>query len=86
MTEQPSDFGWASWSMITAMFPQLLGRSCSVTNCDDGAVAGMKRRVRRSGGYQLYWQPYCDEHAARRGVGVVDGRVRFVAGFAVPLG
>jgi hypothetical protein len=85
MTEQPSHLGWESWQMIAAMFPQLQGKACSIALCERHAVAGVKRRVRRSGGYQLYWQPYCHDHSVRRGVDVVEGRLRFVEGFSMPL-
>jgi len=86
MHEQPSSLGWQPWNMIAAVLPQLQGRACSVHACGGEAVAGMKRRVRRAGGYQVYWQPYCGLHAEHLGVSVAGGRVHFVVGFSIPLG
>lgn len=85
MKEPPSKLGWMPWQLITAVRPELAGRPCSVGRCPGDAVAGVKRRMRRAGGYHLYWQPYCRDHAGRLGVDVVGGRLLFVEGFSLPV-
>ena len=85
MTQPPAHLGWEPWALIATLVPETAHRTCSLRGCGEHPVAGMRRRVRRHGGYQTYWQPYCLDHARRLGVSVAGGRLTFVAGFRLPL-